>query len=540
MIKNTSFRQKLLLIIFGLFLAVILLEIGLRIAGGIVLLLQERHNHLTFNPNEYRILCLGESTTALGGEDSYPSQLEALLNLQSHPKKFTVINKGVISTTTDDILAHIEQYLDIYKPQLVIVMMGINDKAYLQGANKTLWWEDLKYYLKNFRVYKLFHLLYEHISHRINKTNTIIDADELSHAEEGKNQQLENFLKLVIAQFMDRYHEHMLAYNQYQKDRHLAQALQEEQYAIQSLNQTGLACIELARRYRLKNKHQDAQNILQQAIVLTPNNTSVYQELGELQLAKGDYAQSVKSFQKALLLDPHNTDVLPGLARAYRQEHAPEAFIVYDKYLQIKPQDYWVYIELAQWLREEKHDDIAIDYLKRAIEIGPDFEQGYIDIGQILDDLGQFEKEEAFYLKEISLHPKRYRLYQAIGQLYQKQGKEELSRKYLSKAVGQAIADYYPETFVNYALVLDRILSRNIKVFVMQYPLKDIAPLKDYLGQRNGVTFVENKQNFKLALTKQGFSYYFKDNFAYNFGHCTRAGNELIACNLADIILKKH
>ena len=99
----TTLKQKLLLIVLGIFLTVILLEVGLRIAGGVVLYLQEKHNHMSFNPNEYRILCLGESTTALGGEDSYPSQLEEMLNSQNQQKRFTVINKGLISTTSDHI-----------------------------------------------------------------------------------------------------------------------------------------------------------------------------------------------------------------------------------------------------------------------------------------------------------------------------------------------------------------------------------------------------------------------------------------------------
>jgi hypothetical protein len=73
----------------------------------------------------------------------------------------------------------------------------------------------------------------------------------------------------------------------------------------------------------------------------------------------------------------------------------------------------------------------------------------------------------------------------------------------------------------------------------MQYPLRDIIPLKDYLGQRNGMIYVENKQNFKEALAKDGYHHYFKDNFAYDFGHCTREGNGLIARNLTGVILDK-
>ncbi len=96
MIK-TTFKQKIALIVFGLFLCVFTLEIGLRIGGSVFLSLKERQNKVAVNKenNEYRIMCLGESTTALGGENSYPSQLENILNNKKLKIRFKVINKAI-------------------------------------------------------------------------------------------------------------------------------------------------------------------------------------------------------------------------------------------------------------------------------------------------------------------------------------------------------------------------------------------------------------------------------------------------------------
>jgi len=539
--NKTSFKQRILLVIFGVLLTVILLEISLRIAGMIVLYLQERHNHLSFNKNEYRILCLGESTTALGGEDAYPTQLERMLNAKSPQKKFTVINKGIISTTTDYILTHIDQNLDMNKPQLAIVMMGINDKAYLHDPYKALWLENIKLYLKDCRVYKLGHLLYQHISHRIKGANAPVKvADPDDDDNIGDHQQTEDFLKYVISNAIGRFSEHAAAADQYLKKQQTAQAHAEGQLAKQSLTLASLTCVELARRFRLRGSLQEAQNFLEKATSLDPNSLDVYQGWGELYLALGKSAQAVIAFKNALILDPKNNDVLLGLARAYYQEHDEKAFFVYAAYLQSKPQDYWGHVELAQWLREAQHYSMAQEYLDEAISIGPFFDQAYVDMGQVLDDQRLYDKEEAFYLKEIALYPTRPRLYQALGQFYEKQGKETLAKEYFKKAAGRQMAEYCPATLVNYSLLLDKILSRHIKVVVMQYPLRDISSLKEYLGQRNGVIFVENRQNFKKALLKGGYSHYFKDNFAYDFGHCTRAGNELIARHLTEVILNNE
>ncbi len=482
---KTSFKQKLLLILFGLFLTVILLEASLRIAGSIVLMLQERHNHLSNDPREYRILCLGESTTALGGEDSYPSQLEALLNLHSHQKKFTVINKGIISTTSEYILSHLDQYLDQYRPQMVIVMMGINDSAYLHGPNKSLWWENIKYSLEDLRFYKLLHLIYEHVSHRINGANKPGLSADVTVPEESNNQQIENFLRLVIAESIERYHQHN---------------------TTQSLIQAGLASLELTRRYRIEGLYLKAQSLLQEAALLIPNYPQLYQEQGELYLAQEKYPDAIKAFQTVLFIEPKNTSVLPSLARAFHLENNDNAFIVYAGYLQTNPQDYWGYIELAQWLKEKGHIKLAQEFLQRAIEISPGLDQAYVDMGAIS----------------------------------QEQGKEKLAKQFYQQGASKIQGEYSPATYVNYALILNKVLKRHLKAVVMQYPLREIAPLKNYLGERNNLIFVENKQNFKQALAKNGFNYYFKDNFAYDFGHCTRAGNALIAQNLTDIILQSN
>ena len=537
--KETSFKQKLFLVLCSVLFTIILLEVSLRIAGLLVLGLQERHNHLSFNKNEYRILCLGESTTALGGEDSYPSQLERMLNVARPQKKFSVINKGIISTTSNYILTHVQENLDLYKPQLVIVMMGINDRAYLHDLYKNLWWENLKSYLKEFRVYKLGHLLFEHITHRINDTNAPFQEIESSN-DDGNYQRLENFLEGLIAQGIKRFHDHISASVEYQSHHQLDQARIESDFAKQSAITTSSVCVELARRFRLQGLYEEAQDILLKAAIFNVNYKDIYHEWGELYLAQGKSAQAINAFQLALSLDPKNTDDLLGLARAFNQAHNDNAFVVYAGYLQLKPNDYWGYIELSRWLKMSKHFSFAKSYLSQAIIIGPFFDQAYVDLGEILDDQGEYKQEEAFYLKVISDHPKMNRLYQILGQFYEKNGKENLAKEYFKKRAQLEMGEYTQATFVNYSLLLDKILSRHIKVIVMQYPVRDIGFLKDYLGNREGVIFVENKQNFKQALSKADFSHYFKDNFAYDFGHCTRAGNELIARNLTQVILNNE
>ena len=61
---KTTFRQKITLVIFSLFLLLIFLEAVLRLAGFVVLSLQEYKNMASISKRgTCRIICLGESTT---------------------------------------------------------------------------------------------------------------------------------------------------------------------------------------------------------------------------------------------------------------------------------------------------------------------------------------------------------------------------------------------------------------------------------------------------------------------------------------------
>ena len=95
--KRRFKMRKIGLIILGLFLGVLILEAGLRLAGLSYLAWQDHENGRGLKKKdkaEYRILCLGESTTALGGQDAYPVQLERILNEKaSQGRRFLVFNK---------------------------------------------------------------------------------------------------------------------------------------------------------------------------------------------------------------------------------------------------------------------------------------------------------------------------------------------------------------------------------------------------------------------------------------------------------------
>ena len=534
---KTTLKQKIFLFLFSFLLLLVLLEIGMRIAGAVVFYLQESHNHLSSKDNNYRILCLGESTTALGGEDSYPSQLERMLNEQAKRNKFTVINKGVISTNTDVILDHLEGNLDLYKPQMVIVMMGVNDSYLFQPSKMPLWLWRINLYFKDFKVYKLTKLLYKHITHRIKEISTPTGLDEDNQGTDSYTQK-EDFIKGLLSVEIQVYQQHVATARGYESQGRPGEAQSEYQFANQAAVSASAASIDLARRYLQQNLLREAQEYLTTGIILNPKSTYAYQMGGDLYLAQAKGDQAITAYRKAFSLDSSNYQALLGLARACHQQHDEQAFLIYAGYLKVNPSDYWGYIELAGWLKEKKVYEQAIEYLNYAIQVDAGLDRAYLDLGEILEEEGQYKKEEELYLKLLNDNLKKFRFLQALVQFYHKHGKEDLSKSYFKKVLQMEKTQYGFKTRSNYDVLVNKILQRNIKVIVMQYPIRSIDVLKNYIGNRDGVTFVENKQNFKRALESGRFNDYFSDRFAYDFGHCTRLGNQLIVKNLTPVVLQ--
>ena len=122
-----SLRQNIGLVLFGLFVCLVLMEAGLRISGALYRASRDRRNREALrDAGAYRILCLGESTTA-GFGDAYPAHLERILNTRLPGKTFKVINEGIGGAKTGLILSNLPGNMEKYKPHMIITMMGVND-----------------------------------------------------------------------------------------------------------------------------------------------------------------------------------------------------------------------------------------------------------------------------------------------------------------------------------------------------------------------------------------------------------------------------
>lgn len=121
--------KRLRRIALGLVALAVLAEIGLRVAGAVYL--RRLYPDPPGDPNEVRIVCLGESSTAglwARTEDSYPAQLERALRASWPDVRLRVVVPPHIGQNTSQMENRIDGYLRRHRPRLVIVMAGYNNE----------------------------------------------------------------------------------------------------------------------------------------------------------------------------------------------------------------------------------------------------------------------------------------------------------------------------------------------------------------------------------------------------------------------------
>ncbi len=518
-------RHKIGLITLGIFFTLVILEAGLRTAGAAYLFVQQLHNRGSGEGGEFRILCLGESTTALGGVNSYPSQMESILNQSLKGKKIKVINRGQVSKNSEDIYRHLQNDLARYKPDLVVTMIGVNDFEEEVDLNRWSW--RIKEWGESFRVYKFLTLLREHLQQKgeeLKTGRTGMDKAKALLAEE-KNRAQADFKEEEYPgdpiESADEVEEVLKAIRSLEiKDQslvnYLAKKVKDEktkENVTEHLRlirfQKSWMLVRLGAFHRIKGECQEAQKYLKMAVLVDPSVYGSYVELGRCLKEERQYPEAVILFKKAVELNPELSLGFLELGRSFNElGKYQEAYLFFRKVLSLQEKNAWVYVEVGRWFKEHGFYQLAEEAYSKTLTAGACDYNTYQQLAEIDTALGKKERAD-YYFKEAK--------------------KKEESLNHFAP----------PMTIRNYNKIVNTIRSKGIPLVSMQYPLREAGVLKEILNDRKDVTFVENKDNFREVLKGHEFSRYFSDNFAGDFGHCTQIGNRLIAENLAKVILEK-
>jgi len=423
-LPSIKFRQKALLAALGILLFIGLLEIILRLGGFIYQSSQEQRNLSSIRQRgEYRIMCLGESTTA-GGEGSYPAQLEGILNQRNIGVKFSVINKGVPGTNSSLILSRLEEYLDKYKPDIVIAMMGSND------------W-NIKYYedipeadtavFKNFRAYKFMRILWMHFNNKIKGTQDPGPARKSKNRLPGLS-----FFGSSVRQC-------------YAADGPVNAHSGESDRFMQ-----------WGRFFKKAGEFPKAKENFQKSLRIAPANPAAYTELGWCEFELKDLDAAEEMFKKAIALDAEDCFAYQGLGTVCRaQKKSLKAEEMFKRALAIKKcSSAIIYKELGCLYQERNELRKAEDCLGKAIKLDPGDSQVYFSLGVLYEKQGKYPESEEMFKKSIKINQKDNKAYIFLGNLYLGQGKYHQAESCFKKALelGQGKEDVYVSLGLCYRL----------------------------------------------------------------------------------------
>ena len=467
---RTPAWQKVALVAFGLCLALALLEGGLRAAGWLFLRLQEGRNRASLAEGRpYRVLCVGESTTALGGEDAYPHQLERILNQQAGRNLVSVVNRGVPAINTDYILATMPALLAQYRPDVVVAMMGINDLDVPGGGPA----ED--------GVFRRAVL-----SLRIAKVARYAAALWQAWRRKSSGPAME-------AHFEDEVRA--------KEGRLLAR--------IRTDPSDERAHAELGTLYLSAGRRALARRFLDRALVLAPQDQAAGLALAALYRREDRAKHYTAALQMAAAVDPAHPDAQREVAAEYLSFFESDGLTaVTERILVFYRQDDATYRLLEEaYLRVAERctrdgrleEADALLRLARAVPVG-----GYDEI---------YFGRRAF-------------LAQMLGD---RQGFEQN----LERAEVLHAGDPRAMTARNYRELARILHEVGIPLVAVQYPLRKTDGLRKMLEGEAGVVFVDNEVSFKEALRRAPYRDYFTDAFAGDFGHFTPRGAGLLAENVA-------
>ena len=480
-----SFFFNLVLIIVGICVGLLLLEISLRAAGFLILSIQTYDGNNQKSRDTFRILTIGESTTAnlRNGGSSWPEELETILNSKNKSVTFIVSNEAIPGTNTDVLISKLESNLDKHSPNLVIAMMGTNDELFLNLSMQHAGENPFVALIKKMKTYKLIRRGIEGISYN----------------QQSRKEQQE------ILEEME---------NKKEREFQLLQQLKEDfPYNL-------MAIIDLGNFYLNNSNLSEAEKYTELMIANLPNNSAAHRNAGIFYEAKGDYRKAELFYKKSIVLNPNDMENFMTLGRLYkamnRSDEALPIYIMYENAAAQNPQWYddYVYRSIAELYRETNRTGHLYKVLKVILKNRPDKIKEVDWVGEIYEELNQTNEAIGIFQDVLTRYPQNYAaqaelvihylknnqsseverimqqvtdadrvhailFYENLAERYESMGNASMATSFREKHHEARKADI-TATRENFRKLYNMTHARSIPLIVMQYPTLDIESFKEY------------------------------------------------------------
>ncbi len=463
--------------------------------------------------NEIRIACIGESTTA----GRWPGLLEKRLNQLHTGNHFRVVNMGVVGIHTGEVLDRLPKWIENGRFQIAITMLGINDEGNVLVYPRNGRFSPL---VERSRAVKLVALLWRSawgigvpphespptappqleaqwsektriaIEREFNTRGEAIDAFRFSRVLETQPTLLE------IDPATPVYHVGFMV------DALVRPEPPERmtEFFSRELGLPGSADMTRAERYEAIRAWGRGHG----------NSFDTLRMLTSQQRLEGDFPAEQQTLLEAME-DPD----LAGTAGVryatflHLNNRPFEARVALRTAREKLPHDYAWSLALAEIsFRYGAYEDTCF-LVNRALESRPNL---------------PIRHEET--------------LVGWLARATAEAGHEAEARELKARLDRMHLGFFKEYTRYNYTRIVDLLRERDIAVVAMQYPTLSIAALKKTLGGRSDVLYLENVENFEQALDESTYHGIFSDSFAGSFGHFRMAGEELVAENVARVVIE--
>jgi superkiller protein 3 len=178
----------------------------------------------------------------------------------------------------------------------------------------------------------------------------------------------------------------------------------------------------LAESYTDQYRLREADEILDKALALGPNDPEVHRVQGNLRETRSDYAGAVSSYRRALELAPRFSHLHVSLGHALRaQELHDEAIAAFSRAAELTPTDARAEGGLGMVYAAREDTERATHHLRRALEIDARYPTAYAQLAWIYYGRRDYEQAAPLFEQAIALDRDGGRLAQyrhALGWIY--------------------------------------------------------------------------------------------------------------------------
>lgn len=278
----------------------------------------------------------------------------------------------------------------------------------------------------------------------------------------------------------------------------------------------------LAEALIMQGRLSEALEALERAAELEPGNASVRMKKAKVLTGMGRDDDASREFEESFKLTPHREDLVRGL-NLQRMGNIREAENVYRDVLQKDPSNVDALRLLAGVAMRAKQWGDAEMLLERALELAPDYFQGWMDIGMARQEQDKTEGAIEAYRQVMRLEPHKPHGYTSAGTLYAMIGEHDKAMELLQQAVEIDSGNFgalsgighVQKTIGNQAAAIDsyrRCVERNPDHGETWWSL---ANLKTFRFTDDDIAIMEKRAARKSLVEEQRASFFFALGKAY-------------------------